>query len=218
LKPALLRIKLMRVIYIGCAVLIVAMLSWAQPPSPGIYRLDAGNSSLQIEVFRGGLFGFLGHDHTIMCKRFSGYVQIDPAGLEHSTVSINIDTTSLTVLDPEVSEKERSEVQATMESSKVLDVGAFPAITFRSTQVRYTAEEGKYIEIELTGILSLHGVDKEITLPARIRFEEDSLRAKGMISIKQTDFGISPIRLVGGTVRVKDKVTLSFDIQAKRAD
>jgi len=39
------------------------------------------------------------------------------------------------VIDPGESEKDRKEVQATMEGEKVLDVAKFPEITFTSTAV-----------------------------------------------------------------------------------
>ena len=34
----------------------------------------------------------------------------------------------------------------------------------------------------------------------------------GSASLKQTDFGINPIRIAGGTVKVKDEVKIQFDI------
>ncbi len=37
-------------------------------------------------------------------------------------------------------------------------------------------------------------------------------RYRGATSVKQTDFGMSPISIAGGTVKVKDEVTIDFDI------
>jgi hypothetical protein len=39
-------------------------------------------------------------------------------------------------------------------------------------------------------------------------------RYRGSTSIKQSDFGISPISIAGGTVKVKDDVKIDFDIAA----
>lgn len=206
----------MKSIYTGFVVFIISITSSAQQPAPGTYQLDSKNSSLQIDVFRGGLFGFLGHDHTVTCKQLSGTVQIDSVRLEDSLVSVSLETTSLKILDPGVSDRERDQVQATMESPKVLNVLTYPTITFQSTQVEDVSGVGEDLEIELTGILNLHGIERKIMFPARVRFERDLLRATGTATINQTDFGIIPIRLAGGTVRVKDQVALSFDIQAKR--
>jgi hypothetical protein len=32
-------------------------------------------------------------------------------------------------------------------------------------------------------------------------------------TVKQTDFGIKPVKVAGGTVKVKDEVQVDFDIQ-----
>ena len=34
----------------------------------------------------------------------------------------------------------------------------------------------------------------------------------GSTSLKQTDFGITPISIAGGTVKVKDEVRIEFDV------
>jgi len=207
----------MKSIYACFVLIILSMTALAQPPASGNYQVDSDNSSLQVEVFRGGLFGLLGHDHVIGCRQLSGTVQIGPGGWKDSSVKMRIESTCMKVLDPGVSDKERGEVQATMESPKVLNVLTYPTITFQSTQVENVSGEGEDLEIELTGMLNLHGIERKIMFPARIRFERNLLRATGAATINQTDFGITPIRLAGGTVRVKDPVALSFEIQAKRA-
>jgi len=33
--------------------------------------------------------------------------------------------------------------------------------------------------------------------------------------LKQTDFGIKPVTIAGGTVKVKDELTIEFDIVAR---
>jgi hypothetical protein len=34
----------------------------------------------------------------------------------------------------------------------------------------------------------------------------------GSVKLKQTDFGMVPIKLFGGSVKVKDEVEISFDV------
>jgi hypothetical protein len=38
----------------------------------------------------------------------------------------------------------------------------------------------------------------------------------GVARLKQSDFGIAPIKIAGGAVRVKDEVEIQFDIQPAR--
>ena len=34
----------------------------------------------------------------------------------------------------------------------------------------------------------------------------------GSLSLKQTDYGVTPIKIAGGTVRVKDEISIEFSI------
>ena len=43
--------------------------------------------------------------------------------------------------------------------------------------------------------------------------KEKSGHYTGHATLKQTDFGIEPVKVAGGAVRVKDEVQVEFDIQ-----
>jgi polyisoprenoid-binding protein YceI len=195
----------------------IPLMIQAQLSSLSLYRIDPGRSRVQLDVFRGGILKTFGHDHKVAARIFSGTVQFDPAKLRDSSVSLSIESNSLIVLDPNTSEDERNEVQAAMGSPKVLDIQKFSKITFNSTRVAETMQKGDNFEIQLTGRLHLHGMEKEIAFPVRISLERNLLRATGTADIAQTDFGIVPIKLAGGTVRVKDRVKVTFDFLAERA-
>jgi polyisoprenoid-binding protein YceI len=104
---------------------------------------------------------------------------------------------------------DRAKVQETMLSNKVLYATRFPEISFVSRGVKQWGENAYTAE----GDLSLHGATHPLTLPVSLR---DGHYA-GSVNMKQTDFGITPISLFGGNVKVKDVVEISFDIvlQAK---
>jgi polyisoprenoid-binding protein YceI len=197
-------------------IMLVWMLSnsRAQAPNPAVYNIDATRSSLEIAVFRGGLLKIAGHDHAIAAKTFSGEVRFNSASLRDSSVNLSIESESLTVLDPDVSEKDRKEIQATMLGGAVLNVKAFPRILFSSTRVSQATNAGA--DFTLTGKLSLHGVEKEISFPVHIRPENDLLRATGKVTIAQTDFGIKPIKVALGTIQVKDRIEVKFEFLADR--
>jgi polyisoprenoid-binding protein YceI len=60
----------------------------------------------------------------------------------------------------------------------------------------------------VTGRLTIHGHAQTITFPvARV-----SATYRGEVAIKQRDFGIEPIRVAGGTVKVKDELRVHFEI------
>ena len=178
------------------------------------YTIDAPKSKLELNVYREGAFKFLGHDHLVAAQGVSGTVQLDPARIERSSVSLKVETKSLRVLDPKVSEKERREVQDTMEGEKVLDAARYPEITFTSTSVSEVKPTGSGYELTLTGELRLHGVVKTIRLPVRVRLEGRELRVHGETPLRQTEYQMTPVRVAGGTVKVKDQLKLSFEIVA----
>jgi hypothetical protein len=40
------------------------------------------------------------------------------------------------------------------------------------------------------------------------------MRAKGAFTLKQSSFGIKPVSVAGGTIKVKDELKFTFDIVA----
>ena len=201
-------------------VLAIAMLitatAAAQQPSGALYGIVGASSKIQVGVFREGLLKAFGHDHLIAAKSFSGTVHFNADKVEESSLALDIEAKSLTVLDPGEAEKDRRDVQATMLGAQVLGVESFPRITFRSTGVHQIKKTGAEWEVTVAGKLNLHGVEKPISIPVRIRLDNTRLTVHGELFIAQTDFGIKPVKVAGGTVRVKDRVKVSFTIVAER--
>src|SRR5437879_4660576 len=131
------------------------------------YAIDPQQSKLEIHVGKEGAFKAFGHDHLIAAKQVSGEVQFSQK-IEQSSVRLQVPTKSITVIDPGESEKDRKDVQATMEGEKVLDVAKFPEITFNSTAVSHSKKIPDGWELTLTGKLNLHGVEKPVTFPLRV--------------------------------------------------
>jgi polyisoprenoid-binding protein YceI len=180
------------------------------------YSIDTQQSKMEIHVGKEGAFKAFGHDHLIAAKQVSGEVQFDPQKTDKSSVRLQVPTKSITVIDPGESEKDRKEVQATMEGEKVLDVAKFPEITFTSTGISTAKKSSDGWELTLSGKLNLHGVEKPVTFPLQVRTNNSELRAQGEVSILQTDYNITPVKVGGGTVRVKDKLKITFNIVARK--
>jgi polyisoprenoid-binding protein YceI len=166
--------------------------------------VDVAHSTLSIRVFKKGLLSGFGHDHEIAAPLSSGAV--DFAAL---SVEVHFDAQELKVLDPDASPGDRAKVRETMLSDKVLDASHFKDIGFVSRSVKVAGENAYTVE----GDLTLHGVTHPLVLPVSLR----NGHYTGSVNLKQTDFGITPISLAGGSVKVKDVVEISFDIvlQAK---
>jgi YceI-like protein len=164
------------------------------------YAIDVTKSSLKIRVFKSGLFSAFAHDHEVEAPIDKGTIDTSA----NPSVQLVLDTRKMRVLDPEISADKRSEIQRTMQSSSVLDSEHFPEISFQSTGVKNSGNN----HWEVHGNLSLHGRMRPLVVAVAL----DSGHYRGLVSFKQSEFGISPVRVAGGTVRVKDEVKIEFDI------
>jgi polyisoprenoid-binding protein YceI len=113
------------------------------------------------------------------------------------SVELRVDARKLRVLDPEVSEGTRTQIQDTMNSIQVLDVGHFPEIRFQSTSVESKGPDHWIVH----GNLALHGKDRTIAVEVNLKDE----RYRGSASLKQTDFGITPVTVAGDSLAFSQK-------------
>jgi polyisoprenoid-binding protein YceI len=162
--------------------------------------IDSEKSIITVHVFKAGLFSAFGHEHEISALVQGSFSASQPSA------EIRVDARKMKVMDKDVSEKERTEIQQTMLGPKVLDSERFPEIQFHSTQV--TGGEGKWM---LQGDLTVHGH----TRPMKVSVEGRNGHYRGTAELKQKDFGITPVTVGGGTVKVKNELRVEFDIVAK---
>lgn len=161
--------------------------------------VDTARSKLTIHVEKSGLFSAFAHNHTIEAPIASG--QLDT---QKRSANLTFNAKEMKVLDEGVKDSERAEIDQTMKSDKVLDVARFPEIHFASTSI--TSQDGNRYQVR--GDLTLHGVTKPVELPITMA----NGRYTGSIKMKQTDFGIAPVSIAGGTVKVKDVIEIVFEI------
>ena len=177
-----------------CLVLAAACFARAQA-----VPLDAGRSSLTIRVEKTGLFSAFAHNHSIEAPVASG--QLDAGG---RSIVLMFHAKEMKVVDEGVKDSERAEIDQMMKSDKVLDVQRFPEIRFSSTSV--TPQPGDRFQVH--GDLTLHGVTRPVDLTVALVHD----RYTGSVKLKQTDFGIVPVSIAGGAVKVKDVVEIVFEI------
>ena len=202
---------------IGALCALITITAAAQSPSSATYGIVAAKSTIQVVVYKEGLLKAFGHEHQIAAKSFSGTVHFNADKVEESSLTMDVEAKSLAVIDLGESEKDRRDVQATMKGAQVLGVESFPWIKFRSTGVRRISIDGTELVVTLAGKLNLHGVERPITFPVRVRLDNTRLIAIGEVFIAQTGFGIEPVKVAGGMVRVKDRVKVIFSIVADRS-
>jgi polyisoprenoid-binding protein YceI len=153
-----------------------------------------------VYVYKTGILSALAHNHEIEAPIESGEAQ----GSENPSVELRVNSSKLRVLDAEASASTRATIHATMQGAEVLDVGHFPEIHFQSTGVEPSGTDHWVVH----GNLDLHGQTHPISF-------EVALKAGlygGTAVLKQSGFGITPVRVAGGTVKVKDEIKVAFSI------
>ncbi|MDT7543423.1 MAG: hypothetical protein QOE33_3327 [Acidobacteriota bacterium] len=179
------------------------------------YRIDAGRSQFTVQGAAEGMLSMFGHNPLLAICGFGGDVRCDPVTLESASLLMLVQANSLAVVN-KVSDKDKREMERGMRED-VLEVARFPEIVFMSTEVsaRQTAEN-RY-QARINGHLSLHGVTRSQPINAQVSVNGNSLRAQGEFSLRQSDYNIKPVSAVGGTLKVKDELKLSFDIVAGKS-
>jgi polyisoprenoid-binding protein YceI len=161
--------------------------------------IDTAHSKLLVHVSKSGVFSGFADNHEVEARIAEGSLDTKAGQLR-----LSVDSRQMHVLDPQLSSDKRQQVQERMLGPEVLDSIRFPEITFESTHVEQE-HEGR---IRVDGLLSLHGVTKPVSVLAQVEHG----RYTGRLALRQRDFGITPVSIAGGTVKVKDELTIEFDI------
>jgi polyisoprenoid-binding protein YceI len=179
------------------------------------YVIQTKGSTFTVRAFATGLLSAFGHNPVISIPDFEGEIFVNPEAMEQSSLRIAIHSSSLTVLG-DISEKDREEINHRMHA-EVLESDSFPDIVYECSRVSASKTgEGQYW-VALNGDLTLHGTTRSQPVSARVSLKGDTLRATGDFSIRQSDYEIRPVSAVGGSIKLKDELKLSFDISARQA-
>ena len=129
-----------------------------------------------------------------------------------SSVQVTIDPTSISTGD--------AARDGHLKSADFFDVEQFPTITFVSRRIEGTREE-----FTLVGELTMHGVTREISLPATFNgvgtnpYGKTVAGFSGETRLNRKDFGLNwNVGLEAGGVLVSDQIKISIEIQAVRGE
>lgn len=180
-----------------------------------VFRVDPASSLVVIEVYRGGSLARLGHDHVVASHDTNGYVLPD---MGRADLYVELDR--LVVDEPALRAKARFDTQPSPDDIagtrrnmlvSVLDAAHHPFARIRVTSIDRTGSSGT-ANVSIT----LHGETRNVQVPLRIEAAADDMTVSGTLMLRQTDFGIVPLSVLGGAIQVKDGIDLRFRLHAKR--
>jgi polyisoprenoid-binding protein YceI len=164
----------------------------------GNWKIDPNHSSAQFSVRHLSVSTVRG-----AFTKVSGSVVFDPADASKDSVEVNIESNSV---DTHVEMRDND-----LRSPRFLDAQKYPAITFRSKQVK-AAGSGK---LQVTGDLTIKGVTKEVVLDvdgpsAAIKdpWGNQRIGASATTKINRQDFGVSALPGVVG-----DDISITIDTE-----
>ena len=184
-------------------------------PSGDRYLIDASASRFQAQVGVGGLLSAFGHEHTIALREFSGDVFATAGALDRGSLRLTIQAASLAEVAPGFSEADRKRIDRDVRE-KALEVSKFPEITFRSTARKARESGDGPTEVEIRGDLTLHGVTRSVTFPARVVLQNGLLTAHGEFRVRPSDNNVERLSAAAGAIKAADEIRLTFEIVARK--
>ncbi|MFF9127408.1 YceI family protein [Streptomyces sp. NPDC014889] len=177
--------------------------------SDGRHRFGPPAGRLLIKTSRAGLGRKAGHDLTIEATRWSGNTMVVASDPEKSSVTVTVETGSLTVLEgtgglKPLTDADKEEIGRTLKGEGLLHTAQHPAITFRSTSITGTIES-----FEITGDLTI----KRQTHPVTVHGGSDG---DGMVcgwaTVTQSTWGIKPYSAFLGALKLADDVRIEYAV------
>lgn len=182
-----------------------------------VLRIDAARSLITVTVRRGGTFARIGHDHVIASRSVEGFVAPDAgrADLRFRLDQMTVDETDLRTKAGLSTQPDADAIAGTRTNmlTRVLEAERFPLVELHAEGALEKDGKGpRDTVLRLT--VTLHGVARTLAVPTTIERSADGVSASGAFTLKQTDFGITPMSVMGGALTVQDPMELAFRIVA----
>jgi polyisoprenoid-binding protein YceI len=181
-----------------------------------VYVLDPGLSRFTAKAFARGLLASMGHSPSFAIRQFTGEAKLRADAPEESSVRVVVQSGSLELSD-QVSDKDRREIERTTRT-EVLDTARFPEIIFEASNPSMSKGGEGYYWANITGKLTVRGMTQPQQISAQISVTDSQLRANGELTVRQSSFGIKPVSVAGGTLKIKDEVKVTFDFVAHKKE
>jgi hypothetical protein len=183
----------------------------------GTHQLGPGNGPgtgrVLVKTGRVGLAARAGHDLTIEITRWSARVTVpeESGGIAAATLTAELDLGSLAVREgtggaKPLTDRDRRDILGT--ASKIL--GPAATASFSSSRVIPSSAGGTVAGGAVEGTLTLHGASRPVRLQV---ISPAAGRYRGTAEVRQSDFGITPYSGFFGALKLRDEVTVEFEVQ-----
>lgn len=173
-----------------------------------VLTIDSAQSLITVTVRRGGLLSQFGHDHVVASRGITGFaaVQDGRADFQFRLDQMSVDEPALRRAAGLDTDPDAEAIAGTRRNmlGKVLEADRYPLVLLHAQR------SGELTRLTIT----LHGVTRDYSLPVAVDSSAAALVASGSLALKQSDFGITPMSVMGGAIKVEDTLALRFRIVA----
>jgi hypothetical protein len=181
----------------------------------GTYEFGPESGRVLVKTGREGLAARAGHDLTLEITDWLARVTTpgeDGGGIAETTVTADLGLGSLTVREgtggaKPLTDRDRRDIQK--QAQKILGDAARAGFTSKRVIASATSAAGPPSAGAIEGTLTLHGVSRGIRLQVT---SPEPGRYRGTATIRQTDFGITPYSGFFGALKLRDEVTVEFEV------
>jgi len=137
-------------------------------------------------------------------KDFKGTIHLDPAKFEASRIEVEIDMNSVF--------SDNDNLTGHLKTGDFFLVAEHPTARFVSTEIKPGGADGATHTI--TGNLTLRGVTKGVTIPAKIQVTPEAVTSTSEFSLPRQQFGVAFAGQPDNLIR--DDVVIKLDVTAPR--
>ena len=95
---------------------------------------------------------------------------------------------------------------------KAMDADSFPNMRFELRGVSSQHEAADSAVVSLSGQLTLHGVTRDVSIPALARFGKDGVHVTGSFPLNVRDYGVTRLSKMLGAFKMNQDIVVRIDI------
>jgi hypothetical protein len=180
-----------------------------------VYAIDSRASLAVIEVRRAGALARLGHDHIVASRDIEGFVwpSAGRGDLYAPLDQLTVDEPALRAEAHFDTHPSADDIAGTRRNmlTRVLDTERYPFVRMH-VQGPVAGDPHDHVDVAFT----LHGTTRIVPVPVRVAVNSGDVDVSGQLALRQSDFGIEPLSILGGAIQVQDEISLRFRLHATR--
>jgi polyisoprenoid-binding protein YceI len=95
---------------------------------------------------------------------------------------------------------------------KAMDADSLPTMRFELRGVSSQQEAADSAVVTLSGQLTLHGVTRDVSMPAVVRFGKDGVQVTGSFPLNVRDYGVTRLSRMLGAFKMNPDIVVRIDL------